>query len=215
MPPPPGTASRRWQPHIRERMAPLFLGSRCWGSRPGHTEGPFPGPVPVCVTLAGLWRLLVASHWPPRPGRWRPPRLFSRGLASQPLEVRPPHQAPRGDSRQPPASLARVNTSHAQTGTPSFSWGIALGTLPPSPRAAPPSSGRQPPEGGVGHHRWARRELRRLAWRGRHFHWPAEGRRPHLCRSPEICKMRDAGPRASQARPDPCTPHSVSHKNYG
>lgn len=149
MPPPPGTASRRWQPHIRERMAPLFLGSRCWGSRPGHTEGPFPGPVPVCVTLAGLWRLLVASHWPPRPGRWRPPRLFSRGLASQLLEVRPPLrfcprpplQAPLGDSRQPPASLARVNTSHAQTGTPSFSWGITLGTLPPSPRAAPPSSG--------------------------------------------------------------------------
>lgn len=82
MPPPPGTASRRWQHQILERMVPLFVGSRCWGSRPGHTEGPFPGPVPVCVTPTGLWRLLVAIHWPLCPGRWLPPCLFSHGLAS-------------------------------------------------------------------------------------------------------------------------------------
>ena len=42
MPPPPGTASRRWRHQILERMAPLFLGFRCWGGQDWAHRRAFP-----------------------------------------------------------------------------------------------------------------------------------------------------------------------------
>lgn len=158
MPPPPGTASRRWQHQTLERMAPLSLGSRCWGAGRAHRRA---FPRPRSSLRDSCWPLETPRGQPLASAPWQmvaPLPFLPRacqlllGAPSPALRPRPP-SAPL--TQRAHASLACANTSRAQTCTPSLLVGEHPGTGPPSSRPAPPSPGRETPEGGIGHHRWA------------------------------------------------------------